>query len=326
MRIRSVAAPLAAGVLLAGCAGGSGDSGTPEPTSGSPSRTAAAGNGAIIVSPARVAIGAQRYAIKADGTLAAPEAVPWETGADAETTLLKDAVGPWALTATIELPLSDVSATTQLQVRHVQTGEVAHQIDVPGWCSGPDGASYPCLLLDEKRMVRTTPIDGQRDGTITISSTETGETLAEHGPFTRLGSVSATSSPGFLIVATQEGDAPERTFRRVDVSTGETTQIGTAPFNQPPLCTLGTDSLLTYQDTMQVVGPAHVAPVEVPEMSNEGPGAVGCSADGAFAYVRTSFVQEQGKDVVIDAIALADGTRTKGVLTVPSEAGIWVTR
>lgn len=114
------------------------------------------GNGAFFVLPYQGS-GAQRYAIGADGTAGPGSPVPWESGPDAGATLLKDALGPWALTSTVELPPTDVSRTTQLQVRNVETGEVLHQIEVPGWCSGADGASYPCLLLDENRMVRSAP-------------------------------------------------------------------------------------------------------------------------------------------------------------------------
>jgi hypothetical protein len=270
---------------------------------------------------------AQRYPIGADGVIGPPvTALPWESGADAEATLLKDAMGTTALTSTVELPLTDVSATTQLQVRDVVTGEVRHQIDVGGWCSGPDGASYPCLLLDENRMVRSTPIDGERPGTITISSTTTGETLAVYGPFPALAGVNPTTSPDAVVVVTYDAAGKRHLFQRLDTRTGVTSDIGTIPTQQPWFCILGTDSVLTYTTTLGVIGPAEVAAVEVPELVLGGPGAEGCSADGKHLYVRTDYRSDPDKQLVLDAVSLTDGTRTTA-LTIPSqEAPILVTR
>jgi hypothetical protein len=319
---------------LQGCAGG-GDSGAdgtpppPTPSSSSPSPTGSAspvpGNGAILVQP-RGASGALRYPIGADGAVGAGAEVPWESGPDAEATLLLDALGPWALTRTIELPLTDVSATLALQVRDVVSGEVLHALDVPGWCSGGDGASYPCLLLDETRIVRTTPITGEHDGTITISSIEDGRTLAEFGPFPALAGVNPTSSPDALNVVTSDGSGSAFRFLTLDTRTGVTNEIGTIPVGQAWLCRLGTDSVLTYTSTLTTIGPARVAPVEVPELTGEGPGAEGCSADGAFLYVRTGDPRAEAGELVIDRVSLADGSRAAALTLTSREASIAVTR
>ncbi len=219
----------AVALVLAGCASGTDEGAGGSGTSESPAASAtssspvAMGNGAFFVLPYQGS-GAQRYAIGADGTIGPGSPVPWESGPDAGATLLKDALGPWALTSTVELPLTDVSRTTQLQVRNVETGEVLHQIDVPGWCSGADGASYPCLLLDENRMVRSTPIDGEGSGTITVSSTTTGETLAEYGPFPGLAGVNPTNSPDTLVVVTYDQAGKQHRYQTLDTRTGETSR------------------------------------------------------------------------------------------------------
>ncbi|MGB8021098.1 MAG: hypothetical protein WCF04_07725 [Candidatus Nanopelagicales bacterium] len=321
----------ATALVLAGCATssepGQGGSATPSSSStASPSGTQAAGaNGSLYYYP-QPGTRADRYPIDTDGTIGAPVAVPWKTGADAEATVLADGVGPWALTRIVELPFSDVAATRSLQVLRVETGEVAHEIKVPGWCSGPDGASYPCLLLDETRMVRTTPIDGERDGTITISSTVTGDTIAEYGPFPVLAGVLPTTSPDYIIFLTYDRTARQHTILRLDTRTGDTTEIGTLPVQQPPICVLGTDSVLSYDSKLKVVGPAAVAAVEVPELANDGPGAVGCSANGSHVYVRTSTAFDPEKELGIDAVAVADGSRKSAVTLESSQAYLQMTR
>jgi hypothetical protein len=334
MRRAGIIVAAAAAPLLAGCAtdtqpgSDSSTAGTPPASSvsgapGSPS----AGNGALIVYP-RPGPGAQRYPISTEGSIGPPTPVPWEIGPDAEATLLQDAAGPWALTATVELPLTDVSATTGLQVRDVATGQVVHQIDVPGWCSGPDGADWSCLLLDRDRMVRTTGMDGIGAASITISSTENGRTLAEYGPFPGLADVRATPSPDVLVLITFDEAAAQHTAVQLDTSTGDLTSIGSLPTTQQYLCVLGTDSLLTnHGTTLQVLGPADVAPVEVPELAGGGPGVVGCSADGTHLYLRTDWTADPEQELVIDALTLTDGTRTPAALTLPSQqGGIQITR
>ncbi len=325
MRRRTIAGVVCgmAALLLAGCAGTGGES----PGSPTPSTTTPVGNGAFIVELADGS-GAQRYPISADGVLGAPAPVPWESGPAAEGTRLLDAVGPWALTATFLPPLTDVSRNTQLQVRDIVTGEMLHQLDVPGWCSGPDGADYPCVLLDHMRMARSTPLDGTEDATVTISSTDTGQTLAEFGPFPALAAVRATSSPDTLVLISYDGANQRHTAQRLDVRTGATAAIGSLPTTQPWACILGTDSILTVDDTtLQALGPAPVAPTELPELGRGGPGAVGCTPDGRYLYVRTDWTAGPDAELVIDAINLPDGTRTPGVLTLTTQnAAVRVTR
>lgn len=312
-----------AALLLGGCAG----RGEQSPGSATPSATASAGNGAFIVEMADGS-GAKRYPISADGVLGAPTDLPWESGPEAEGTRLLDAVGPWALTATYEPPLTDVSRNTGLQVRDVVTGEVLDQLDVPGWCSGPDGADYPCVLLDDTQMARSTPLDGIGDATVTISATDTGQPLAEFGPFPALAAVRATNSPNTLILITYDGATMQHTAQQLDVGTGDTTLIGSLPTAQPWLCILGTDSILTVDgSTLQVLGPAPVAAVEVPELDGHGPGAVGCTPDGRYLYVRTDWTAAPDANLVIDAIHLPDGSRTPGALTLNTQnAGLRITR
>jgi hypothetical protein len=314
---------LAAALLLAACGaesqpGPDGTSTGGPVASGSiaPSPTAA-GNGALI-DFALPGPGAQRYPIRTDGSIGPAAPVPWESGPEAEATLLEGAVGSWALTSTSELPITDVSATTALQVRDVVTGALAHEVAAPGWCSGPDGADWTCLLLDRDRMVRTSGLDGDHEATLTISATEDGRTLAEYGPFPALAAVRATTSPDIVILISYVA-GPAHTAAQLDVRTGVITPIGTLPINQPWQCVLGTDSILTADGTtLQVLGPADVAPVDVPELGSGGPGAMGCSADGRHLYVRTDWTAEPDQALVIDAIRLSDGTRTPAVATLPS--------
>lgn len=312
-----------AALLLAGCAG----TGSESPGSATPSASASEGSGAFVVEWADGS-GAQRHPIGADGVAGAPADMPWESGPEAGGTRLLDAVGQWALTATFEPPLTDVSRNTQLQVRDVATGDVRHQLDVPGWCSGPDGADYPCVLLDEARMARSTPLNGDVEGTVTIHSTDTGQTLAEFGPFPALVAVRATNSPDALVLITFDGSSGQHTAVQLDVRTGQTTPIGSLPITQPWLCVLGTDSFLTVEGTtLQVIGPANVAAVEVPEAGGDGPGVVGCTPDGRYLYVRTDWSVDPDAELVIDAITLRDGSRTPGALTLPTqEAGVRITR
>ena len=333
MRRAAIIVAAAAALLIAGCAtdtqpgSDSSTAGTKPASSvsgapGSPS----AGNGALLVYPLP-GPGAYRYPISTEGSIGPPAAVPWEIGPDAEATLLQDAVGPWALTTTVELPLTDVSATTGLQVRDVATGHVVNRIDVPGWCSGPDGADWSCLLLDRDRMVRTTGMDGIGAASITISSTENGQTLAEYGPFPALADVRATTSADVVVLITFDEATAQHTAVQLDTRTGDLTPIGSLPTTQQYLCVLGTDSMLTsHGTTLQVLGPADVAPVEVPELASGGPGAVGCSADGTHLYLRTDWTADPEQQLVIDALTLTDGTRTPA-LTLPSQqGGIQVTR
>jgi hypothetical protein len=319
MRRVCVTVLIAAVLVVTGCAsGGSGGQTTASRSpSGSATQTAVPpGNGSMFVTGSTGEV--VRYPIQADGTVGSTLGiVPWESGPDAEAILLQDALGGVALTSTVELPLTDVSATTALQVRDVVTGEVRQALEVDGWCSGPDGASYPCLLLDEDRMVRTSPIDGERSATITISSLSTGATLAQFGPFEALSGVLPTSSADALVVVTFDGDAAHA-FSTLDTGTGETALIGSIPISQPWLCVLGIDSVLTYDGVLRAIGPAQVAAVEVPEWGERGPGVEGCSADGRYLYVRAS--TDPAEPIQLDAVDLADGTRAIAG-TIP--AGNW---
>lgn len=313
-----------AGVLLvAGC----GRTGSESPGSSTPSPTATVSNGAFVV------LGAdgrpvQRYPIGSDGVVAAPDELAWESEGEGQATRLVDAVGPWALTATYQPPLTDGSLNTQLQVRDAGTGEVLHRLDVPGWCSGPDGADYPCVLLDDARFARSTPLGGVEEGVVTVSATDTGQELGQFGPFPALAAVRATSSPDALVLISFDGASMQHTAQTLDLRTGNTAPIGSLPITQPWLCVLGTDSVLTVDGTtLQALGPADVAAVEVPELAGDGPGAVGCTPDGGYLYLRTDWTVDPGAGLVLDAIALADGARTAGALTLGSQqASVVMTR
>lgn len=261
---------------------------------------------------------------------------PYESGPEAQATRMWDAVGPWALTATYELPLTDVSQNTQLQVRDVVTGEVLHRLDVTNWCLSRE-AHHPCVLLDDARIARTTPLFEDKDATVIISAMDSGRTLAEFGPFPALADVHATSSPDALILVgtdvantqdTVHGPVPGVIVSRLDLNTGDTTMIGFLPTGQPWLCALGTDSVLIVDgSTLRVLGPAAVAPVEVPELAEGGPGAVGCTPDGRYLYVRTEGSADPDAELVVDAINLQDGSRTPGVLTLKAQnAAVRITR
>lgn len=297
-----------------------------------PSATATVDNGAFLVDWA-AASGARRYPIQANGVAGVPAALPWASGAAATDTRLLDAVGPLALTATYRPPLTDVTRNRQLQVRDVITGEVRQRIDVPGWCSGPDGADYPCLLLDEARLARTTPLDGIEPGTVTISATDSGKTLAEFGPFPALTTVRATSSPDVLVLITFAAGSQRFLAQRLDILTGEVTQIGSLPIGQPWICVLGTDSILTAENAKLVaLGPASVAPVTVTELDGNGPDAIGCTPDGRYLYVQiepeaAAESEALTDELVIDAVALSDGVRLPAALTLPSrQATVRLTR
>ena len=163
-----------------------------------------------------------------------------------------------------------------MQIRDVVTGEVVHGLDVTNWCVSRE-ANFPCVLLDDARIARTTPLYDNEDGTVFISAMDTGRTLAEYGPFPMLADVLATPSPGVLILVgtdptnmreTIHGPVVGTLLTRLDLDTGDTALIGSLPTSQPWLCALGTDSVLAVDGTtLQVLGPAVVAPVEVPERS-----------------------------------------------------------
>jgi hypothetical protein len=124
------------------------------------------------------------------------------------------------------------------------------------------------------------------------------------------------------------GPLPGIVFTRLDLNTGDTALIGSLPTSQPWLCTLGTDSVLTVDGTtLQVLGPAALAPVEVPELASDGPGAVGCTPDGGYLYVRSGTTADSSAELVIDAINLRNGSRTPAALTLNNQdSAVRITR
>ena len=114
-------------------------------------------------------------------------------------------------------------------------------------------------------MARSTPLDGIDDAVVTISATDTGQTLGEFGPFPALAAVRATSSPDTLVLISYDGANKRHTAQRLDVRTGATAPIGSLPTTQPWECILGTDSILTVDhSTLQALGPASGRPDRAP--------------------------------------------------------------
>lgn len=301
----------AACALLGGCA--------PDPPTSAES-SAIGGAGAFIVATSPTQQG-MRHPIASDGTAGPGAQLPWPARSAGEVVLLKDTRAGLALTATVAAPLTDVSPTKQLQVRDIGTGAVRRALDVPGWCSGPDGASYPCLLVGDSRVLHTTPVDGETPGRITVSSLLDGQELAAFGPFPALAGVLATDSDEVVVVVSADSPAGDVYYQALDLGTGSLVEIGRLPLGQPGLCVLGSDSVLTYRGKLDVIGPARVPDLVIPELEAGGPGAIGCSADSRFLYLETNDTRGEHAELVVDAVSLSDGRRTVA-LTVPTQSAV----
>jgi hypothetical protein len=329
-------------LLLAGCAG-TGD-GTGEPTaSAEPSASASAPppvpeNGAVHATEWSDDATITRYPILADGTVGEGSVLLTGPATDASFPGVVDGVGDAVLTGTFADYL-----TADLALRSASTGTVITQADGEQWCGGEGLTFKACVLLDDQRLARTSELGdaGGTDGTITISSLQDGSTMDELGPFPGLIMVLGTSDADTLMLVTAEGepsDPPENLpgkVLRLDVTSGQTTELGSYGADWAPLCAIGLDSVLgftfTGTPTAAVVGPAPVGTVQWSE--DEDP--VGCSADGAYLYVQ-HFPQPPGEDTqdteppnpptTLDRLTLADGSRQSVLTLDPGIAAGPITR
>jgi hypothetical protein len=325
-------------LLLAGCASGSASPDESASASSPPSESASApvpgSNGSVFVATwSDSGKSIMRYPINADGTVGeGVELVAVQDASNTEFPAVVDGVGDVVSTGTF----SDYW-TTDIQVRDATSGEVNQEIEAPRWCGG-EGLTYnPCAQLDATRIARTSDLGGEGllDSTIYISSLTDGSDLAELGPYTGLSSILGTTDPGALIIlttTTPNQDPPDPqpgTVQRLDVDSGDVTEIGEYPEAWAPLCAIGTDSVLGY--TLQgapqamVVGSAQIG--EAGWGDEDSP--IGCSADGRFVYVQqipqppTEEYDDEGPAnpaTALVRIDLADGSR-ESVLTL--ESGAW---
>ncbi|MCU0302368.1 MAG: hypothetical protein MUF35_12365 [Candidatus Nanopelagicales bacterium] len=327
-------------VLLAGCAGDGNDtgaSGQPSAPGGSPSASAPGGddggNGSLYVSDTRTDRKTMtRYPIGADGGLGEPVVVV-DTEADQLTFPgVVDGIGDLVLTGTFT-----EYWTSELQRRDAGTGEVRDTLTVDRWCGGEALTYNACALLDDTRLAHTSDLggDGLPEGTITISSLADGSTEQTLGPYTGLGQVLGTSDPEVLLITilgAPWGDPPEPQpgeVQQLDVTTGQTTTIGSYEKGWYPICPIGTDSVLGFapdgSGMVSVVGSATIGAVSwAPEES-----PLGCSADGRFLYLQTipqppgdaiEDTEPPNAPTTVERITLADGSR-ENVATL--DPGTW---
>ena len=321
--------------LMAGCASPAPEEPTPTPSESGSAGPAAPATGFGVVYTSQLGGDTkpyQRHEIAADGSVGAGVAVFAGPASDTDYRAVVDGIGSTLVTGTF----SDYW-TTQIQVLDTSTGQEAASIDAPQWCGGEGLLYNACALLDGTRIARTSDLGGEGlpESTIYVSSLETGETLSELGPFTGLFNIFGTSDPNTLLILTTDTpnqDPPEPrpgTVSRLDVATGEVTEIGAYPEGWAPLCPIGTDSILGYNLTGTpapvVVGTATIGAVTWPEADTP----LGCSADGRFAYVQL-YPQPPGEEqddteapnpaTTLDRIDLATGVR-EPVLVL--QAGEW---
>jgi hypothetical protein len=286
---------VAACALVAACASPASDEPTGSPSAsepGSASPTApATGYGSIYTAQ----LGGdtkpyQRHVIGPDGSVGEGAPIFTSPASDFDYRAVIDGVGGTLVTGTF----SDYW-TTQIQVVDAATGEERGEpLDAPQWCGGEGLLYNACALLDGTRMARTSDLGGEGlpESTIYVTSLETGETLAELGPFAGLFNIFGTTDPNTLVILTSAApnqDPPEPrpgTVARLDVSSGEVTEVGAYPAGWAPICTVGTDSVLGYNLTgdpsATMVGPAAVGQVTWPTEDTP----MGCSADGRFLYLQ----------------------------------------
>ena len=154
---------------------------------------------------------------------------------------------PWLLLGWFEDGVS-----TRLQVRAADSGEVLGAVDPGRWCGGEGSDGYACVLLDDRRVARTTVVAPGyfQPVSIIVSSLETGSTLAEHGPFAGLQALLGTECPSHLVLQVADsptgsavgdpgGGLPTGEMLDLDLSTGRTTEIGQYAAGWSPLCAHG---------------------------------------------------------------------------------------
>lgn len=273
-----------------------------------------------------------RYPINPDGTVGSPNTLLSEPADQVTFPGVLDGIGSTAITGSFS-----EYWTTKVQLRDATSGEVTSEVDAPDWCGG-EGLTYnACVQLDDTRIARTSRLgeEGVQDSTITVSSLQTGETLAELGPFPGLVNLFGTTDPNtvmILIADTPNTDPPEPrsgTVNTLDLTSGKTTEVGKHSDSWSPMCAIGTDSMLGYTmddpPAAEVVGPATIG--EATWSEDDTP--VGCTSDGKYVYVQHIPQPPGGESqddedseppnpaTTLDRISLTDGQRT-AVLTLDS--------
>jgi hypothetical protein len=337
MQRNSMLVGVVALLLLGGCASGEDPATDTSPAQPSASSTApTAGNGSAFASAWSEEVTWTRYPILSDGTVG--EGVEVLTGAVDDETFpaIVDGVGEAIATGTFEDYF-----TADIALRS-GAGEVVSQVDVDQWCGGEGLGFTICVLLDDLRLARTSMLGGaDTDGaTLTVSSLRDGSTTDELGPFRGLFSVLGTEDADLVMLASSQGpqsDVPENlagTVQRLDLATGQLSEIGQSPADWAPLCALGTDAVLGFTvgdvPTAVAVGDAQVGAVEWSE--DEDP--IGCSADGRFLYLQHFPQPPDSEDdteppnppTTLDRVTLADGTRESVLVLDPGVSAGPITR
>ncbi len=335
----------AAGLLMAACTSGpdsTTDPSAPASTSTSPSEAGGDGNGSLYVTdwnPDGGQLTITRRVIAADGSLGPGSTLVSEEADASLFAAVFDGLDGAALTGTV----ADFE-TTELQDRAAASGAVRSRVEAPGWCAGQTDFRV-CVLVDRGRVARTTPIGSDsstpaQDASVIITSLATGTTEATYGPFTNLTMMSASSTPGEVLLflsdkpdSAEEDTGPGR-IEALDTATGSTRTLGTYPGGWSPVCAIGPDSVLGLSvdgppvtppapETFWAIGPASIA--RIPWDGDEQ--VVGCSADGRFLYLQrvpqppgetTEDTEAPNPASTLDRVTLADGSR-EPVLTLDPE-------
>jgi hypothetical protein len=322
-------------LLVAGCASSDEPAGSTSPSEASPAAPTA-DNGSVFASFWDEDVRIMRYPIRSDGTVG--DGVLLLEGAAVEETFpaVIDGVGDAVATGTFE-----IYWTADVAVRS-GSGEVLSETEADRWCGG-EGLGYSiCVLLDERQLARTSELGGEGpvEATLTVSSLQDGSTVKELGPFPGLYMVLGTSDAGQVMLASMadaQADPLENqpgTVQRLDLASGELTDIGEHPADWAPLCAIGTDSVLGFTvsgtPTAQVVGPAEIAGVQWSEDEE----TIGCSADGKYLYLQ-NFPQPPDSEedteppnpsTTLDRITLADGSRESVLVLDPGVSAGPITR
>lgn len=330
----------ATALLIAGCAADQGTPATsPEPSatqSASPPEPAA--NGSVYATVWAEDTTILRYPIRADGSVGEGTELLAAPGDFSTFPGVVDGIGDAVLTGTFE-----EYWTADIALRSASTGEAAETLEAPRWCGGEGLTFNVCVLLDDTRLLRSSELGGEdsAEAMLTISSLDTGEDLAEFGPYPGLGMVLGTSDPDVVLLVvgdelpTDEPVNTPGTVQRLDLRSGEVTQVGPHAEDWAPLCAIGTDSVLGYTfaetPTAQVVGPASIGAARWAE--DEYP--IGCSADGAFVYLQdypqppddeAEDTEPPNPPTTLERIAMADGSRESVLVLDPLVAAGPITR
>ncbi|MGB8020506.1 MAG: hypothetical protein WCF04_04715 [Candidatus Nanopelagicales bacterium] len=317
-------------ILLAGCVSPTDSSGeSPGPTDATASGSGG-GNGTVYVSDwgsDRLTITGQP--INVDGTVGAATEVLAEEADESTFAGIVDGIGDLVLIGKFT-----EYWTTEVSLR--RGADLVRQVTAPQWCGGEGLVYNVCVLLDETRLARTTELGGEdaAEGSVLVSSLETGKKLAEFGPFAGLAMVLPTDSSDRIFLVTGKEGGPSL-VSVLDLTDGTTTQVGESPEGWAPLCPIGSDSVLGFNSegtpTATVVGPAQAAKFSWDADDS----LAGCSADGRFVYVQripqppTDEVEDTeppNPPTELDRIAVSDGTRGQVLVLDPGLIAGPVTR